>query len=548
MTMLHRRLVLVAALLPSAALAHAGHDGAEEEAVAPANIAPRVVASSDLFELVGVLGSDGSLTLTLDRFADNAPVDQASITVVLGGIELGQAERVGTATYRLHHAPLAQPGSYDLTFTVTAGAEADLLAGTLTVPPPTPAHSEAVGLVDAVRQHPLLLGLGAALLALGAGLGRLAAPRPLPPMVAEAPAKRRVLEPLAALALLLAPGLALAAPERTETPRRLADGAVFMPKPSQRLLEVRTLVTETVEAAPRVQLVGRVVPDPNGTGRVQPSQAGRIEAAEDGLPALGQRVQRGQVLAWVAPIYTAAERGQLQQNAAELDAQVIVAEARAARLARLQGSVADRDIQDARTELQGLRQRRAAISPAISGREALRAPVEGIISSIAGAIGQVVAARETVFEVVDPSRMWVEAVAFDPATAFGSITAASAVGPGGEALALDFVGRGLALRQQAVPLNFRIRSPPPGLAVGAPVAVTAEAGARRVRGIVLPASAIVRPAEGPPVVYEHSAAEVFTPRQVRVEPLDGSRVLVAAGLEPAMRVVVQAAGLIAQVR
>ncbi len=546
MTALPRRLVLVAALLPGTALAHAGHDGAEEEAAAPADLAPRVVASSNLFELVGVLGSDGSLAITLDRFADNAPVDQAQIAVALAGTGIGSAERVGEAVYRLRHAPLARPGTYDLTFTVTAGAEIDLLAGTLTVPPPVVTRSEAGSLVDALRQHPRLLGLGAALLALGAGLGRLAAPRPLPPMVAEAPAKRRALVALALLLLPnILPSLALAAPE---APRRLPDGAVFMPKPSQRLLGVRTLITETVEAAPRVQLVGRVVPDPNGTGRVQPSQAGRIEAAEDGLPALGQRVQRGQVLAWVAPIYTAAERGQLQQNAAELDAQVIVAEARAARLARLQGSVADRDIQDARTELQGLRQRRAAISPALGGREALRAPVDGIISSMAGAIGQVVEARETVFEVVDPSRLWVEAVAFDPATAFGAITAASAVGPGGEALVLDFVGRGLALRQQAVPLNFRIQAPPPGLAVGAPVTVSAEAGARRVRGIVLPASAVVRPAEGPPVVYEHGAAEVFTPRQVRVEPLDGRRVLVAAGLEPAMRVVVQAAGLIAQVR
>jgi hypothetical protein len=35
---------------------------------------------------------------------------------------------------------------------------------------------------------------------------------------------------------------------------------------------------------------------------------------------------------------------------------------------------------------------------------------------------------------------------------------------------------------------------------------------------------------------------------VRVEPLDGARVLVAAGIEPGARVVVQAAGLVAQVR
>jgi len=254
------------------------------------------------------------------------------------------------------------------------------------------------------------------------------------------------------------------------------------------------------------------------------------------------------VLAYIAPVYSAAERGQLQQNAAELDAQIAIAEARVGRLSRLQGSVADREIQDARTELQGVRQRRAAIDPAIAGREPLRAPINGVISTVTAAVGQVVDARETIFEIVDPSRLWVEAVAFDPATAFGSITAARAAGPAGEPLSLEFVGRGLAVRQQAVPLNFRITAPPPGLAVGAPVTVFAEAAGRRVNGIVLPASAVVRPAEGAPIVFEHAGAERFVPRQVRVEPLDGTRVLIAGGIEPQTRVVVQGAGLVAQVR
>ncbi|MCB4821256.1 efflux RND transporter periplasmic adaptor subunit [Roseicella aerolata] len=563
MTATRRCLLLGAAALPLAArraAAHAGHDHGEEDAAAPASAAPRVTASSEAFELVGLLGPDGALTLWLDRFADNAPVDGATILVGLDGQEIGEARRVAEAVYALRHEALARPGTHDLTFTVTAGGEMDLLAGTLAVPEPTAPAAAPHGLLETVREQPVLLGIGAGLLALGALLGRLAAPRPLPPMAepepaparapgaGEAPPLRRAAGPLRCLALLvlLAPGLALA--QGMEAPRRLPDGSVFVPKPSQRLLGIRTVIAETGEATPTTRLVGRVVPDPNATGRVQPSQAGRIEPGEAGLPALGQRVEQGQVLAWVAPIYSAAERGQLQQGAAELDAQITIAEARVARLARLQGSVADREIQDARTELQGLRQRRAALNPVIAGREALRAPVAGVVSAVAAAVGQVVDARETVFEVVDPARLWVEAVAFDPATAFGPIAGATATGPAGERLALDFVGRGLALRQQAVPLNFRIAAPPAGLAVGAPVTVTVEAGARRVQGIVLPAAALVRPAEGAPVVFEHAAPERFIPRQVRTEPLDASRVLVAAGLEPGARVVVQAAGLVAQVR
>jgi hypothetical protein len=59
---------------------------------------------------------------------------------------------------------------------------------------------------------------------------------------------------------------------------------------------------------------------------------------------------------------------------------------------------------------------------------------------------------------------------------------------------------------------------------------------------------VVRATNGQNIVYEHVAAERFAPRAVRVEPLDGERVLVAAGLSPTARVVTQGAELLDQVR
>jgi hypothetical protein len=119
--------------------------------------------------------------------------------------------------------------------------------------------------------------------------------------------------------------------------------------------------------------------------------------------------------------------------------------------------------------------------------------------------------------------------------------------PDGRVLDLVFMGRGLTVRQQAVPVNFRVNEPPADAPIGISVLVTLRT-ARAVQGIVLPADAVVRSAEGPPVVFEHATAERFIPRQVRVQPLDGTRVVVTAGLEAGQRVVVQGAALIAQVR
>jgi len=560
MTALFRRSLLAATLLAPIlpAAAHEGHD--DESTAGPANAAPRVSADSEQFELVGILGEGGLLTLYLDRANTNEPVDNAQIEVILGATQV-MAERIGPAVYRARLPALAAPGGYDLTFSITAGTEADLLTGAFDVPAPPQEGDVQHGWLDALKEAPVLwLGVTGVFLA-GLLIGRASRARPMPPMVEEdvaaqnpadvqmsKPAPRRVVSPTVGALLLLAsmgPGLAQPAPV-AEPPRRLPDGAVFVPKPTQRLLEVRTQRAERTRADTAIQLLGTIVPDPNASGRVQPSQAGRLEPGDAGLPVLGQRVERGQVLAYVAPAYSISERGTLQQTLAELDQQMTIAEARTNRLAGLRGSVSDREIQEARAELEGLRQRRAALAPALSGREALVAPVSGVVSVVQGAIGQVVNAAQPIFEIVDPSRLWVEALAFDR-TAQGAVSGASLVLPDGRTAPLELVGRGLSVRQGAIPLNFRLPETPDGLSVGSPVTVLLRIP-RPQEGIVLPADAVVRSAEGPPVIYAHVAPERFVPVQVRAEPLDGARVLVTHGLEPGTRVVTRAAGMLAQVR
>jgi hypothetical protein len=546
--------VLLSLSLAWPAIAHLGHDHDEDQPVASA--LPRLQARSEAFELVGVLGPGGTLTLWLDRWADNSPVEGA-ITMTLG-TEAVTAERQGIGLFVLRHPLLSRPGELDMVFTVTAGEEMDLLPASLEVPAPAvPPSAAAAGWQALMGAGPLPLALGVGLLLVGLLLGRATVRRPLPPLVEEGPAAasastgRRAALGLALLVGLgalpaQAQGTAPGALAPAEAPRRLDDGTIFVPKASQRLLSIRTQLTEQREASAAIRMVGTLVPDPNASGRVQPSQTGRLEPGEQGFPVLGQRVERGQVLAYVTPTYTAAERGGLIQNAAELDAQITILEARVRRLLALRGTVAEREIQEAQAELSGARQRRTAIQPALSGREPLLAPVAGVVSAVRGAVGQLVDSTATVFDIVDPSRLWVEAMAFDRA-AFEQASGASATLADGRVLELAFAGRGLAVRQQAVPVNFRVTAPPEEAPIGASVLVTLRTG-RAVTGVVLPAEAVVRSAEGPPVVFEHSSAERFLPRQVRVQPLDGTRVVVTAGLEPGRRVVVQGAGLIAQVR
>ena len=115
------------------------------------------------------------------------------------------------------------------------------------------------------------------------------------------------------------PGDAPAAPPASG-PQRLPDGSVFLPKPTQRLLGVRTERAQGGEWPRTFELNGRVVMDPNAGGQVQALNAGRIEPGPRGLPHLGQPVRRGEVLAYVRPAAAPLERSSQAAQLAELRA------------------------------------------------------------------------------------------------------------------------------------------------------------------------------------------------------------------------------------
>ena len=192
---------------------------------------------------------------------------------VTAGIEPGDVFRIA--------APwLSKAGKYDLIFTVTVDDDVDVLPVTLEVPAPTPPPGESA--TGAGRQILLLLGAGAAGFALALAL--IAIPR------------RRA---RAASAIVLAAALVLSsnafAHEGEEHPtvpaqgsgpdlaQRLPDGSLFVPKPTQRILAIRTALTAEGRFARAIELPGRIIPDPNASGLVQASAGGRLSPPPGGF-------------------------------------------------------------------------------------------------------------------------------------------------------------------------------------------------------------------------------------------------------------------------
>lgn len=331
-------------------------------------------------------------------------------------------------------------------------------------------------------------------------------------------------------------------------PQRLPDGAVFLPKSAQRGMGVLTLKVSEQEVPKTLELAGRVIMDPHLGGRVQAMIPGRIEAAgPHGLPAAGSRVKKGDVLAWVVPSTGQIERSNQAALLAELKASQGLAEKRLRRLNELADTVPRKEIEAAESEVASLKGRIAAIGTGLSGRDALVAPVSGVLAASNAVVGQVVEPKELIFEIIDPDSLHIEASAYE-AIALDQVVAAT-VAVGDVAVPLSYIGASRRLREQALPLMFENHATGAGLTLplGQPVKVQVSLKSS-VRGLPLPMAALTRNPANQVVVWVKTAPERFESRAVQTQPLDGVRVIVTGGLKAGERVVVQGASLIAQIR
>mgnify|MGYP001765467656 CR=1 FL=1 len=533
---------LVLALLATpGANAHDGHDHGAPPPPVSATVAPRADASSADLEMV-VVARAGALEILIDRFRDNEPVTDA-IVEVDGPAGLVKATAEG-GVYRLP-APWAESGrAIDLAVTVQAGDVVDVLTTTLTLPSATEAKPAAASVVTPARASDGgLAGVGDALGGWGLALAGFAAGL----AVAVVFGRRKVV--IAALAGLLLAGAAPGSPSRAaeaarDLAQRLPDGTLFVPKTSQRILGLRTLFTETAEHPTTVELPGRVIPDPDGSGVVQSSLAGRLRPPPGGFPRLGTAVAVGEVLAFVEPAVAAADVTTQHQQARELDQQIALMERRLERYRQITTSITRAQIEDAELELTGLKARRSNLAKRERASEALVAPVSGVVAAVAATAGQIAEPNTIVFRIVDPRRFWVEALAYE-----AHVFAPRATGrpAGGESFPLTFVGSGLSDRAQAVPVHFSVDGEAKGLRAGQLLTVSARLAETR-GGIAVPRAAVLRGSNGRSLVWEHTNPERFVPREVRVEPLDGERVLIVAGVEAGRRIVTGGAELLNQIR
>ena len=339
-------------------------------------------------------------------------------------------------------------------------------------------------------------------------------------------------------------------------PQRLPDGSVFLPKKTQRFIQVRTQPAKLATLPRSLTLNGQVVAGMDASSKVQALQAGRLDIANGSLPAIGDKVEKGQVLATLTLAKDAQEGTNQAAEAADLQEQLKLAELDYQRLQGLGDLIPRREVDTAAATVRSLQARLTVFRKGAKGvTETVRSPISGTVTASHAANGQAVQAGDLLLEIIDPGKLQVEAVTYDPA--LPANIAAANVTIGKQTLALRYQGNSQQLRQQALPLRFSFLPPSPlagegsgmggSLAAGSPVQVTVQTR-ETLQGVAIPAEALARNPSNQTVVWVKTAPEQYAPRLVQYQPLNGEQVMITAGLQDGERVVVQATNLINQIR
>jgi len=544
---------LLALALVSPTFAHEGHDHDAPLPPVSATIAPRAEASSSDFELV-LIARGTELVIHLDAFETNAPIPGADVELDTPSGSLRPVAK-GEGMYTAQAPFLARPGRYDFAITVSNAGTVDILTTTLVVPETAATNGSASGAGSLFAGQAIAQGPGGNVggseipLWLAAALGFAGG------VLVTVMLHRRKRGALAATVLL---GVGAAAwplfpASADETGRaqrdqaqRFADGTLFVPKATQHILALRTVLTADRVHRRALELPGRIIPSPNASGLVQASVGGRLSPPPGGFKPLGTAVKAGDILAFVMPPLPLADATTQQQQARELDQQISIVTRRVERFKALavSAAIARSQLEESELELKGLQTRRANLDRVQREPEALVSPVDGIIAAFNAVAGQMAEPNAVIFQIVDPGSLWVEALSYE---AQATAAKARAVLADGRTADLDYVGTGFTDRNQAVPIHFAIASDTRGLRAGQFVTVLASTTDEQ-RGIAVPREAVLHGSNGQRIVYEHTNAERFVAREVRVEPLDGAQVLITAGVEPGRRIVTRGAELLNQIR
>ena len=263
--------------------------------------------------------------------------------------------------------------------------------------------------------------------------------------------------------------------------------------------------------------------DPTSTAHVGPLAPGRITRV---AATLGQSVKRGELLGIVNSGDVSSVRSRLVQARARQAA----ASSTLRRQEQLthEGIGAQRALIDAQTtvselraEVEGLERQLSALGSGDAGEVKLLSPIDGVVVSVRGTLGESASVDQPVFVVTDPNRVWmrgdvpeleisrlalgqaavVRLHAYPEVSLTGSVT---------------YIAPALEERTRSLPIRVSLNEPDPRLRGGMFGSLELQGSGQDARALAIPIDAVIT-LDGQDVVFVADAEPgTFHPRAVQL--------------------------------
>lgn len=315
-------------------------------------------------------------------------------------------------------------------------------------------------------------------------------------------------------------------------------------KESQFLFDIITQKTGGGSFYQSAEILGTVTASPQGLAVIQAPQTGKIVALR---VTPGQRVAKGQTLAVVEQQVEAGTQIDIISQRNTLNAEVKAAKAQYDRLKSIEDIAAKKDVTEAKARyeaaLQNLQLFNANVGKNMGNTKmvSLSAPISGVVGTFNYAIGAVVNAGQTLFEITNLSRVYVETQVFssdlnetNQASRFVAFSNYDTVT---YSLRMVSTAQAVNTENQAQRVVFEVVNPDGKFKIGENIRVL-KYGSNRIAQLVVPTAAITD-VNGKPAVFIKDHAEQFSISFIQKGESNAIYTAIVKGVEGGERVVTE---------
>jgi RND family efflux transporter MFP subunit len=316
--------------------------------------------------------------------------------------------------------------------------------------------------------------------------------------------------------------------------------AFIVEKESQFLFDIITEKTGGGNFYQSTGLQGTVTASPQGLAVIQAPQTGKIVALR---VTPGQVVSKGQTLAVVEQQVEAGTQIDIIAQRNTLNAEVKAAKAQYERLLSIADIAAKKDVTEAKARYEAAVQNLRLFNSNVGGSMGstkmitLNSPINGVVGTFNYAIGAVVSAGQTLFEVTNLNRVYIETQVFDvTGEAEGNrFVAFSGNDTTTYPLKLVSTAQAVNTENQAQRVVFEVVNPGGKFKIGENVRVL-RYGKARIAQLVVPTGAVTD-VNGKPAVFIKDRAEQYSISFIQKGQSNAIYTAVEKGVEGGERVV-----------